>query len=411
MSEGYLAPALREPDEAEGEVAIVSAVDFAAVDEPGAEALLGTEEANLIPAGGDAMIYGDGGVGKTTLAIDLACHLAIGHAWLGVPVARPVCCLLIEAEGPRPLFRRKLARKLDAWPHEAPGERLRVWEAPWNGFRFDDDEMRAQLARAIFEQSVDLVIAGPVANLGMDEAGTMAEVRAFAALVASVRERSLRPVASLLVHHESKSGRVSGAWEGVGDTMLHVQGSGHGRTRLFVQKARWGSAYHATTLRLEWLGEGGFELADEDEATIAERTYDDILRAIRENPGTGWSAVAAVVKGADAYLAKRRDKMLGEGVIVDLGPGSAGDRGHRFALWLADDPARPKPLEGLEESAAPRRLDADSQSADPRRLDADSHSSPSAGGHEIESASLRARKGADSISQTQTDSPEDDIEW
>src|SRR4029077_4443461 len=38
---------------------------FAAVDEPGAEALLGTDDQALIAADSDAMMYGDGGAGKT----------------------------------------------------------------------------------------------------------------------------------------------------------------------------------------------------------------------------------------------------------------------------------------------------------------------------------------------------------
>ena len=46
----------------------------------------------LIPEGGDVMVYGDGGAGKTTLCLDLACHLAAGDDWLGIPVAAAVAC-------------------------------------------------------------------------------------------------------------------------------------------------------------------------------------------------------------------------------------------------------------------------------------------------------------------------------
>ena len=47
--------------------ASVTLDEFAAVDEPGADAILGDADSALIPEGGDAMVYGDGGVGKTTL--------------------------------------------------------------------------------------------------------------------------------------------------------------------------------------------------------------------------------------------------------------------------------------------------------------------------------------------------------
>src|SRR5436190_1860788 len=94
---------------------VVNLDTFVDVDEPGAEALLGDADEALIPEGGDVMIYGDGGAGKTTLCLDAACHFAAGDDWLGIRVSRPLRLLLIENEGPRPLFRRKLRRKRDSW--------------------------------------------------------------------------------------------------------------------------------------------------------------------------------------------------------------------------------------------------------------------------------------------------------
>ena len=63
-------PGYREP------VSVVSIEDFAAIEEAGAAGLVGDADEALIPEGGDVMFYGDGGAGKTTLSIDLACHLA-----------------------------------------------------------------------------------------------------------------------------------------------------------------------------------------------------------------------------------------------------------------------------------------------------------------------------------------------
>jgi hypothetical protein len=84
---------------------IVSAAAFAAVDEPGANVILGDLEGGaLIAEGSAAILYGDGGTGKTTIAVDLGCHLAAGDDWLGILVPRPVRVLLLEAEGPRPQF-------------------------------------------------------------------------------------------------------------------------------------------------------------------------------------------------------------------------------------------------------------------------------------------------------------------
>jgi AAA domain len=121
---------------------IVTLDEFADVNEAGAEALVGTPDDALIPVNADVLTYGDGGSGKTTLMLDRALHLAAGDDWLGLPVARPCNVLMIEAEGPRPLFRRKLRRKRDAWQGSALGGRLVGWEDPWGQFTFADPEAR-----------------------------------------------------------------------------------------------------------------------------------------------------------------------------------------------------------------------------------------------------------------------------
>jgi AAA domain len=338
MSEDWRDPADLAPDQ----IRIVPLPVFTAVEEPGVEAILGTLDQNLLPVGGDVMLYGDGGAGKTTLAIDLAFHLASGLDWLGIPVDLPRSVLLIENEGPRPLFRRKLRKRFAAWDGPPLGERLHVWEAPWAGFSFAEQELRAQLAQTIFEREIDLVIAGPVTQLGMEDAGTIREVRRFAENVAMVRERSLRPVASCLVHHEAKSGRVSGAWEGVGDTMIHVSGSGNGRTRFTIQKARWGSAYHGQTYRLRWADGQTFE-TDEDAEDRPALVQDAILAYVLEHGGCGWGAVEKAIGGRGEYARHRRDHALEDGLLIDTGKGEV-KKGHRYELWHRDDPERPRTL-------------------------------------------------------------------
>jgi hypothetical protein len=86
----------------------------------------------------------------------------------------------------------------------------------------------------------------------MDEAGTMQQVRDFAELLADVRGRCGRPLTVILVHHENKAGTVSGAWEGSGDTLLHVRDAGNGHTIVYVEKARWDAERHHTTMKLAW---------------------------------------------------------------------------------------------------------------------------------------------------------------
>jgi AAA domain len=292
------------------------------------------------------MFYGDGGAGKTTLCIDLACHLAAGDDWLGFTVAEPVRVLLVENEGPRPQFRAKLRRKRDGWQGSPLGDRVRVLEDPWASITLPDT--CDALALLVDEHDVDVLVIGPVTRTGMNEAGTLQEVRDFMGLVAELRERSGRPLAVVLVHHENKGGSVSGAWEGAGDTLLHVQGQGHGRTRLYVQKARWASVHHATTLQLRWTDGDGFELEERDEIT-EESMADAILDAAREQPGSSWRRIREhpSVKGNVTELAEVRDRLLRDGLLINR-PAKTG----QFALWAADDPATPT-LPGSEPRTAP----------------------------------------------------------
>ena len=230
------------------------------------------------------MVYGDGGAGKTTLIVDLACHLAAGDNWLGIHVAQPVRVLLIENEGPRPFFRDKLKRKQRDWQGSPLDGRVHVLESPWASLTLADEQHREALADRDPRPEDRRHRHRPVSRAGMDEAGTLQQTRDFMRLLAAVRERCGRPVAFLLIHHENKTGSVSGAWEGAGDTLMHVQAQGNGFTRLHLQKARWASDYHGKTLKLTWAAGDGFEVNDEpdrDDGTIA----DEILGNVREHGG------------------------------------------------------------------------------------------------------------------------------
>jgi len=268
---------------------IVSLEDFIAVEEPGADALLGDAQGALIPQGGDVMVYGDGGAGKTTLLFDLAFHLATGESWLEIPVARPARVLLIENEGPRALLRQKLQRKGAAWRADPPAGRISVFERPWGALTFAEQSWREQLATSVKEREVDVIIAGPLTRLGMNAAGTLQEVIAFMELVADVRRQSGRHLTVILVHHENKGGSVSGAWEGAGDTLLHVQAAGNGHTIVFIQKARWASAYHQKTLKLAWAGGEGFALEGDR----------DYVEEVRDLLTTQWLPVKEISRPVD----------------------------------------------------------------------------------------------------------------
>lgn len=328
---------LQRPSPVNAGLEFVPAAEFAQEHEPGATALVGDAENVLLPEGGEVMFYGDGGAGKTTLGNDLGAHMAAGDDWLEVfPVGRPVRVGLVENEGPRPLFRRKVDRKLRAWTGSPIGGRLLVLKTPWGKVSLDDPAMREALAAQIGSLELDVVIMGPITRSGMNEAGTLQQVRDYCNLLAEVRELSGCRVTFVLIHHENRGGQVSGAWEGAVDTLFHVQAQGNGQTRLFVQKARWAPEHHKRKLQLAWGDGESFEVIEKDERDDNE-IADELLQFVLAHGGVAWKDVlkAEEVTGKGDRLKTIRDTLLAGGRLVNRGKPSS------FRLWHADDPALP----------------------------------------------------------------------
>lgn len=300
-------------------VKIVRAVDLTSDDEIGAEPLVGDDDENLIAVGTDVMLYGVGGAGKTTLALDLAVHLAAGRAWLGLPIAAPVRMLVIENEGSAPLFYRKVTRRLKAWSGERPTGLL-VWAEPWGKVDVSDGVRQHQLAEAIRDHAADVVVLGPVSWSGMHGPGSLEEVRLFMGHLADVRRAAARPVVFVLIHHESKRpGSVSGAWEGACDTLIHVAGEGNGRTRMSIVKARHASALHGQTWHLGWTDGGGFVKVDAPDKPDDDLVADAIIDAVHAHVGAAGSELdKAVSLGTRAQRRSVLDRLVADGRVVAI---------------------------------------------------------------------------------------------
>jgi hypothetical protein len=162
------------------------------------------------------------------------------------------------------------------------------------------------------------------------------------ALVDQLRAQTGRRLTVILIHHPNRAGAVSGAWEPVVDTLLHVQGQGNGRTRLFFQKARWASAQHGTALNLLWTDGEGFAVEEKpelDDEALAEL----IVVGVGENPGTGWMKVSDAIKGvSNDRIDAIRDGLFASERLLNVVDGEAryGVEPRRAAhLYLPDDPA------------------------------------------------------------------------
>lgn len=319
---------------------------FAAVDEPGAEPLASTLDGGVaVPADGNVIFYGTGGAGKTTLSMDLSFSLAAGQPWLDIVYPdRPLVVVVVENEGPRAEFRRKLRAKLE---HAEPvAGRVVILEEPWAELSLANDAHRRGLAAGLVQLDVDLLVLGPLVSAGeFPNGGTPDEIRRFEQHVASLRSLVDRRFAILLVHHENRAGQVSGAWERFPDTLLHVTPQGHGRTRIFWQKARWASSLHGTSTHLLW-AEAGDTYQVETKPDLTDDTMlDDLQAAVRDHGGLSWTKLRDLrddngdkrVRGNLAKLEQFRDQLLTDGVLINTSP-----REGQFILWHTDDPASPR---------------------------------------------------------------------
>jgi hypothetical protein len=264
--------------------------DFAAVAEESAEPLLGTKDNTAIPAGGSILTYGSGGAGKTTWTLDGVAHLASGTTWLGLEVPCAVRVVVVENEGPRGKFRTKLDQKMNSWTGRGFAEQVWILEEPWTRFTFSDETHRRDIAAFLNENQIDLLSFGPVATVGMVGGGTPDEINAFVALLNETRSLVDHPLAWWGIHHENRAGQVSGAWERVPATLVHLTSRGNGHTRVYWQKARWASELHDTTMHLA-SGDGQtFTVEEPDEPATPECIWDEIAAYVLANGGVAGTA-------------------------------------------------------------------------------------------------------------------------
>lgn len=241
----------------------------ASVDAP--PPLIGGADDCILPAYGLLLYVAKGGKGKTTSTLDAILHLASGRPWLNFEVPRPLRVLLIENEGPREPFRRKLERRLSNWPYPLEGA-IHVYSDDWGQARLDEAGFIERLNRYVAEHAIDLVVGDPLDTLGMEGTGSPKDTRR---MVSRLQEAGLfTRTAWWILHHARKDratdaiDEASGSWGGKPDALLGLERLSGDRARLGFHKLRWGRrdgfsyllAYDADSEEFELLeedGEGG----------------------------------------------------------------------------------------------------------------------------------------------------------
>jgi hypothetical protein len=335
--------------------------------------LWGTETMNLIPEGGLCLLAGRPGVGKTTFALDLIVHLACGLPYPPADyetngnapspwnVPRPLRVLVAEQEGPIEMFRAKLRKKLDAFPHDYRNGEGGIWieTLDWGNFSFRDSDDHYRIQFRMLELGIDLFVGDPLGNLGLEGVGSPADTRDFVKLLRPLGLGSNRSF--LFLHHfrerverdEDELQRISGSWGGHLDTLITLMSTDDAaQNRLAYPKIRWALEDTPPAIILGRVkATAGYQAlhreADSDE--ILEPAIAAYLETCRSegrgSSGKGWQSVDEIrrgikksktpvdraLKGAPhlfARITKQQHHDLG-------GKGSASPFG--LKAWLDDD--------------------------------------------------------------------------
>jgi energy-coupling factor transporter ATP-binding protein EcfA2 len=177
---------------------------------------------DVLDRGTLAMLYGPSGLGKSTLALDLALCVATGEPWRGKRATRKSRVLYLYAEGVAGLRQRVVAWEA-AWGASPSEKRFAAFPAALD---LSDTAAVEEAAAVITARKVDLVIVDTLnASAGaLEENSSTAMGQLVAAAKRLVADRPSATV--LLVHHSGKDGKLRGssALFAAMDTVLAVAG-------------------------------------------------------------------------------------------------------------------------------------------------------------------------------------------
>ncbi|MFT2692687.1 AAA family ATPase [Clavibacter zhangzhiyongii] len=178
--------------------------------------------ADVLDRGTLAMLYGPSGLGKSTLALDLALCVATGEPWRGKRTTRRSRVLYLYAEGVAGLRQRVVAWET-AWGASPSEKRFAAFPAALD---LSDAAAVEEAAAVVTARKVDFLIIDTLnASAGaLEENSSTAMGQLVAAAKRLVADRPSATV--LLIHHSGKDGKLRGssALFAACDTVLAVAG-------------------------------------------------------------------------------------------------------------------------------------------------------------------------------------------
>ncbi|TXN20389.1 AAA family ATPase [Methylobacterium sp. WL9] len=220
---------------------------------------------NWIPHKQVTLLYGDGGVGKTLIAQQLATAMAAGRNWLGLPTRRArVMCFLCE-DSEDELHRRQIAINRALEVDFADLSNLRIVSRVSGDnilARFERDgkmvfrEVYHQLLADAQAFRADLIIVDTLADIFGGNEIDRAQVSAFVKQGLGGLARAIDG-SVIALGHPSQSGMTSGkgtsgsgAWNNAARSRLYLTDLGGNFRELENKKLNYGPA--GSKLKLEW---------------------------------------------------------------------------------------------------------------------------------------------------------------
>lgn len=209
---------------------------------------------DIIPAGGVVSLVGGSGVGKSFVAVDMACSVASGMQWHGHEVDNPGSVVYVAAEGGGGIDKRVLAWAQAHGMEDVPGLHM-LLDAPIIDDQKDAaliSETLAELSRRV-KEPVRLVVLDTLNRVMQGEENSATAMAALMRGVETIRQRL--GCAVQIIHHtghgEQGRARGSSAFFAALDSEITIKPIGKGVVELENTKSKDSEEFDPVRLKLE----------------------------------------------------------------------------------------------------------------------------------------------------------------
>lgn len=209
---------------------------------------------DIVPAGGVVSLVGGSGVGKSFVAVDIACSIASGAQWHGYDVEHAGSVVYVAAEGGGGIDKRVLAWAQAHGMDDVPNLHM-LLDAPI----IDDQKDAALVAETLAELSrriqspVRMVILDTLNRVMQGEENSATAMAALMRGVEMIRQRL--GCAVQIIHHtghgEQQRARGSSAFFAALDSEITIKPIGTGVVELENTKSKDSEAFEPVRLKLD----------------------------------------------------------------------------------------------------------------------------------------------------------------